>query len=173
MENATLASTNSPYYQKDYGPTIGLHVYLMGAIWSPLANIAILIMICTYRKYAVWVHGLFFTFATIITLACSIPIIIKAGISCQSVKNMFATVSLFLITFNTLLGMMVKMLNICGARSSTILKVKKIHKMSGYIVVMCCKLTTFIKSDIRLVWILIDATFILIYVLCKIMFPRL
>ena len=147
MENSTFVSHSNPSMSQTYFTSaFKFHVYFMGALWSPLANLAIFIVIYNYRKYWIWLHNLFFAFATTITLACSIPIIMKKGISCTSVKNMFATTALFLITLNTVLGIVTRILNICGAKSSTIIKIKKMHKYCGYLAVLSCKLTTFIKS---------------------------
>ena len=111
--------------------------------------------------------------ATVMTLACSIPIIQNAGISTKSVKNMFATVSLFLITLNTLLGLMVKLMIITDAKSINIIRLKNVHKYGGYLVVLVCKVTTYIKSDLWITWLSIDVAFLALYVITKLYFPRL
>ena len=158
----------------EYGPTIGVHAYAMGFLWSPGANLAILLAILSYRKQWVWLHSLYFFLATAFSLGCSIPIIYASGISHKSVRNMFASFSIVLMTVNTLLGMMIKFMVIADCRSVAILRVRKIHKYLGYITVLSCKATTYIKDEHnRIGWIVIDIFSVFLLVLIKLYFSKL
>ena len=153
---------------------MGIHAYAMGFIWSPGANLAILLAILSYRKQYVWLHSLYFFLATAFSLGCSVPIIYASGISHKSVRNMFASFSIVLMTVNTLLGIMIKFMVIVDSRSLSILKIRKIHKYLGYVTVLACKATTYIKDeDNRIGWIVIDVFSVVLLVLIKLYFPKL
>ena len=75
--------------------------------------------------------------------------------------------------FTSLLGVMMKSLNIMGAKSTTILLLRKIHKYCGYAVVLLCKSNIYIIKKNPTKWIIIDLIFLLAYVLMKLYMPRL
>jgi hypothetical protein len=52
----------------------------MAIIWGPAADVAIFLVLYNYRKLWTWVHGGFFLFAAIITLATSIPMLTYTGV---------------------------------------------------------------------------------------------
>ena len=123
-----------------FGPTAENHKDAMVALWGFAANIAIFIMLYSYRKLCVYVHGAYFLIATIITLATSIPIITYTGIISKdaTITSKYSTTTLNLhysigiaclisIGFITLVGILTKMLNFLQAKSNTILQMKKIH----------------------------------------------
>ena len=63
-----------------FGFTIDAHTGLMAAIWGPGINVAIFIVLYSYRRYTFIIHALAGFFACIYTLATSIPIIMTTGI---------------------------------------------------------------------------------------------
>ena len=125
----------------------------MGVLWSPCANIAIILIIYSYRKYWVWVHMAFFAIATIITLVTSIPIIFYTGlIDANSTKNyddysastlrthyLVGLVCCGLVLIVSLGGSITKLLNVCNCSSNSILYFRRIHTWSGYASVLLCK----------------------------------
>jgi len=62
-----------------FGDTFEAHKF-MDAIWGPFINIAIFLVLYSYRKWWVYVHGIFGLFACIYTLATAIPILTFTGI---------------------------------------------------------------------------------------------
>jgi hypothetical protein len=63
-----------------WGPTNTLHKIVMPWIWGPAASVAVILAMFGFKKLGVWLHGIFFLFATIMTLVTSIPILTFAGI---------------------------------------------------------------------------------------------
>lgn len=69
-----------------------------------------------------------------------------------------------------ILGILTKLLNICQAKSNTILLVRKLHAISGYVIVGLCKINLYIVS---LGWIAQDIPFVIIFIVWKLYFPRM
>ena len=170
---------------EDYGSTGGLHASMMGALWSPCANIAIILIIYSYRKYWVWVHMAYFTFATIITLVSSIPIWFYTGLiprdspivyddysaGTLNTHYILGMVCCGLVVIASLIGVLTKVLNICNARSVTIIWVRRIHTWFSYVTVWACKVNCYIMS--LGTWLAIDIVSTIIYVVWRLMFPKL
>lgn len=130
----------------------------MGVLWSPCANIAIIIIIYAYRKYWVWLHMLFFTFATIVTLVSSFPILAFTGMIPANSTLKYDDYSASVLRTHYILGIvccgfvaavslgggLTKLLNICNAPSNAILWTRRIHTWSGYAAVICCKVNIYI-----------------------------
>jgi hypothetical protein len=158
----------------------------MGFLWSPAANIAIFLIIYSYRKYWVWLHMLFFTVATIITLVTSLPILFTTGlIDANSTANyddfsastlhfhyILGIVCCAALVLVTLLGGLTKMLNILNAKSSIILLIRRIHTWSGYVVVCLFKANIYVMGDAG-GWIVVDVVSLALYVGWRLMFPKL
>ena len=68
---------------------------------------------------------------------------------------------------------MTKILTLVNAKSKTIITFKRIHQILGYLVVLSCKVTVYIKAKNNSVWIGTDAAFIFLYILTKVVFPRM
>lgn len=66
--------------EEKFGPTAELHEALMGFLWGPGANLAILVILNKYTKYSSWIHGAYFSFAVLMTLSTAIPILLNIGI---------------------------------------------------------------------------------------------
>jgi hypothetical protein len=129
----------------------------MGVLWSPLANIAILLALNSYWKYSVLIHGIYFAFATVITVATSFPILSYTGMipansttkygdfSASSLRTHYilGIVAIGTIVGVSLLGVLTKVLNILGAKSNTILLMRKIHKWSGLVIIWTCKINCY------------------------------
>ena len=163
----------------------------MGALWSPCANIAIILIIYAYRKYWVWLHMLFFLIATIITLATSFPILAHTGMipknptaaqiatyddyspSVLRAHYILGIVCCGAAAFVSLAGGITKLLNIFNASSNSILYFRRFHTWSGYVAVICCKVNIYILGEDVGAWIAIDAICVIIYVVWRLLFPKL
>ena len=159
----------------------------MGALWSPAANIAIFLIIYAYRKYWVWLHMLFFTFAIIITLATSLPILFHTGLipanSTKTYDDFSATtmrthyilgiVCCIAAGLVSLLGILTKLLNVVNTRSTIILLMRRIHTWTGYIAVLSCKANIYVLGDDIAAYIVIDVISVILYVFWRLFFPKL
>lgn len=69
-----------PVLEGKYGSSSELHQLLMRYLWGPGANLAVILVLYTYRKWWVWLHALFFVATSTITLITTIPILLTTGI---------------------------------------------------------------------------------------------
>lgn len=67
-----------------FGSTYPAHSNLMGAIWGPGINVAIFIVLYSYRKYWVYLHAFLGLFVCLFTLASTLPILVFTGIISSS-----------------------------------------------------------------------------------------
>jgi len=173
---------------EQFGSTGDTHAGLMAGLWGPAANIAVILVLYSYRKWWVYVHAAFFLLATIITLATSIPILTYTGIISRdstitykysaSVLNLHYLIGitcLASITLVALTGLLTKLLNLCSAKSNTILLLRKLHSISGYLVLMLCKINNYVIEDTGtmlglLAFDVLSATMIIVW---KMVFPRM
>lgn len=130
----------------------------MAVIWGPVANIAIFLAYYAYRKAWPWVHGVYFLFAVIVTLASSIPILQTTGvISASSTANyddfsastLNAHYIIGIICFSgvflvAIMGILTKLLNVFQATSLNILLIRKIHLIGGYLFAALCKANCYV-----------------------------
>jgi hypothetical protein len=159
---------------------------MMGFLWSPAANIAIFLIIYSYRKYWVWLHMLFFSFAIIFTLATALPILFFTGLidgnssavygkypaSTISTHYIIGIICCIAAVMVGLLGGSIKILNILNAKSSTILLVRRIHTWMGYVVVCLFKANIYVVGD-AIGWLVIDIVSLGLYVTWRLKFPKL
>ena len=159
----------------------------MGIFWSPCCNIAIILALHSWFKWAVWLHIAFFTLAIGLTLGSSIPILIDYGIidrnSTQNYDDYSAAtlnthfilgiVCMASMTLVGLIGLITKLMNLLDARSKLILWVRRVHVWSGYVAAIVCKANIYILGEDAGGWIACDVIFILIYILMIIFWPRL
>lgn len=146
--------------EETFGPTAELHEALMGVLWGPGANLAILLILNKYIKYSSWIHGAYFSFAVLMTLATAIPILLNTGIispnstdkyghysgSELSAHTIIGTICLFSICVVGILGATTKLLNIFAAKTNVILLFRKIHTISGYLILSLCKCNIYTLS---------------------------
>ena len=181
------------YFQKgkgsDFGSSADFHSALMAAIWSPCADIAIILALYSYRKIWIWVHGGFFLFAIIYTLSTSIPILQYTGIipansttnykypaSTLNLHYVFGIACLVCMSFTALLGITTRLLNIFQIRSQILLISKKIHGFLGYIILLLCKLNiSFITSNSGANGLIIAEIILMtiLVVVRKLIFPKM
>jgi len=160
----------------------------MVAIWGPGINVAIFLVLYSYRRYAFILHALAGLFACIYTLAVTIPIITTTGIVSSNttldtryssytiyLHYIIGTIGLFLIAIAGLLGIICRMANVCGASSNSILALKKIHLVAGYLAAWMCKLNNYVINDAGGTAVLAvqDVLFMVLIVVWKYKFPRL
>lgn len=172
----------------DFGFTGDLHESLMSLIWGPGANVAIFLVLYSYRQLWVWAHSILFLFAGIYTIATAIPILLYTGIiyedsSIQTSYSKFilnrhyiiGIASLSGIALMLLLGITLKLLNIFSFSSALILIVRSIHKYLGYLIILTCKANMYIitKLDDLPLLIIQDAVFALLLFARKLKFPKM
>jgi hypothetical protein len=171
----------------EYGPTGEFHAGFMGALWSPLANIAIFLIIYAYRKYWVWLHMAFFVLATIITLASSFPILAYTGMipanSTQKYEHYSAStlrthyilgiVCCGAVVLVSMIGSITRLLNFFNCKSTSILLLRRIHTWSGYVAVWTCKANIYVLGEDAGGWIAVDVIFLILYVFWRLFFPKL
>lgn len=171
---------------EDFGSTAGLHTSIMGALWSPCANIAIILIIYSYRKYWVWLHMAFFSFATIITLVSSFPILAYTGLISASDPRPFeysagilrahyilGIVCCGAVALVSLLGAVTRLMNACNSQSTSILLIRRIHTWSGYVAVCTAKANIYILGEDIGTWIAIDVICAIVYIAWRLLFPKL
>lgn len=66
--------------ENDFGSTYELHSALMAIIWGPGINVAIIVVLYSYRKYYIYLHAFCGIFATVYSIATSLPILLTTGI---------------------------------------------------------------------------------------------
>ena len=130
---------------------------------------------------------LFFTFATIVTLVSSFPILAFTGMIPANSTLKYDDYSASVLRTHYILGIvccgfvaavslgggLTKLLNICNAPSNAILWTRRIHTWSGYAAVICCKVNIYILGEDAGGWIAIDAISVLIYIIwCYIVWPK-
>jgi len=84
-------------------------------------------------------------------------------------------VCLFLILISTLLGIVTRLFNVCGARSNSILAMRKVHMVAGYIAAWVCKINNYIiyGGGGMAALLIQDLIFAVLIVVWKYKFPRL
>lgn len=169
-----------------FGSTGEFHAGLMGILWGPGANIAIFLVLYNYRKIWVWLHGAYFFIVTILTLASSIPILTYTGIisansntnykysaSTLNIHYLVGIACMIAITIVTFLGIATKLMNIFGAKSNSILIIRKIHAITGYLIALLCKANNYIITNGSGLLIACDAIFAILIIIWKLIFPRM
>jgi cytochrome b561 len=141
----------------EFGETAEPHAEIMAILWGPAANVAIFMALYSYRRYPFFIHALFGLFACIFTLSTSIPMLMTTGIvpadstidedfpgSVLNSHYLVGITCLVVITLETLLGIVTRVVNIAGGKSSTILLIKKIHQIFGFMILILCKSNIYI-----------------------------
>lgn len=157
----------------------------MAAIWGPGINVSIFIVQYSYRRYPFLIHAFCGLFACLFSLSTSIPIVAKTGIiSSDSIYALeyygsnlrshyiVGITCVSIIFLETILGIIVKGLNLAGKNSSTILFTRKIHQIFGYIVAVACKANIYVISPNSVGLYLQDIAFVILIIIWKIKFPR-
>jgi hypothetical protein len=171
-----------------WGPTSNLHKMFMPWLWGPAASVAVFLAFFTFRKISIWLHGLFFLFATIMTLVTSIPILTFAGIvpanSTKQYKyptnilnaHMIIGITCFsVVGLVTILGITTQILKFFNGRSRLLILLKKMHKILGYLILLLCKTNSLIiaKDNLFTTLLIIDICAIILAIGWKILFPTL
>ena len=68
-----------PILQGKYGDTVDLHILLMRYLWGPGANVLVILVLYSYRKWWSWIHATLLTLAAILTIAITFPMLVTAG----------------------------------------------------------------------------------------------
>jgi hypothetical protein len=138
-----------------FGPTIDSHINVMYLIWGPIINIAIFVVLYSYRRYTFILHALIGLFACLYTLATAIPILMTTGVVTSDntlnedegytlyVHYMIGITCLSIIIASTLLGMATRILNVYSAPTNAILSIRLAHKVMGYITATLCKINSY------------------------------
>ena len=171
-----------------WGPTSSLHKMWLPWIWGPAATVAVILALFSFKKLSIWLHGIFFLFATIMTLVTSIPILTFAGIvpadSTKQYKypthilnaHMILGITCFsVVAVVTVMGITIQLLKLFNGRTSIILLLKKMHRILGYLIVLLCKSNSLIiaKGDLFTILLIIDVCCILFVAAWKLLFPKM
>lgn len=130
----------------------------MALLWGPFANLAIILAFYTYRKWWIWLHGAYFLVITIITLSTAIPILQATGIvqadstlnyeefTAKTLNSHYIIGITCLIAFSlvAIMGIVTKLLNIFQGPSKFILLFRKLHTISGFLIVILCKANIYV-----------------------------
>lgn len=171
-----------------WGPTSGLHKMWLPWIWGPAASVAVILALFTFKKISIWIHGIFFLFATIMTLVTSIPILTYAGIvpadSTKQYKyptnilnaHMIIGITCFsVVCLVTVLGITTQLLKLFNGKSSLLILLKKIHTILGYLILLLCKINSLIivKENLFTTLLIIDVCSIVFVILWKLLLPKM
>ena len=135
---------NSP----DFGPTEDIHANVMAFLWGPVINLSIILAVYSYRQYAIILHGLISFFVGLFSLIISLAILATTGMidmipddPGNVLYNHYRVglAAMLCIIAQILLGIMIRLFNICQFRSIVILRIRMVHKVSGYLMVILCK----------------------------------
>jgi hypothetical protein len=147
----------------------------MGIVWGPIINIGIFLVMYSYRKWWGYLHALIGLFACIFSLACTLPILINIGIPSTDqelgIHFMVGIACMALIAFETILGIISRVINVCNARSIWIIRMKKLHAIFGYITIIICKADYVIVGETAL--LIQDGIFLALIIIWKIFFPKM
>ncbi len=145
-----MRSTPSTEYI-DFGSTYEIHEALMGLIWGPGINLAIFLVLYSYRKYYIYLHVLYGLFAATFSLATAIPILLTTGIVTSEeagpklhLHYLVGIASISVISLQAILGIATRVINICNFSTNLLIKVKYTHKVIGYMVSILCKSNMYI-----------------------------
>lgn len=158
----------------------------MGIVWGPGINIAIILAIYSYRKAWPIIHGIAGTFACIYSLACTLPILFNTGIVSSSstidpkrsgpvinAHYLVGIACMVVIGLQLILGIATKLINVFQGKSNTILGVRKVHVVFGYLMVLLCKADIYIIKGASGLFIAQDVILIALYIIRKNYFPML
>lgn len=108
----------------EFGSTGEIHKHWMFYLWGPVMNIAIILAIYSYRKYAVISHAVISSFVGIFSLAVSLHILVTTGFpdgtDHLSTHYYIGFIAMLTIMIQLLLGLATKLLNIFDFGSSLI-----------------------------------------------------
>lgn len=158
----------------------------MPYLWGPVINVSIFIVRHFYGKLALLFHILVGLISVIFTFASSIPINRSADVDSMSVKYLETYVNnitihyrigiacIFILGFEVIIGVSNRIMNMIGGRSILIIRLKKLHKLLGYIILILCKTNIYVISFNKYYGIFIqDCFFVVLFILWKIFAPRM
>ena len=65
--------------QGRFGDTVNLHILLLRYLWGPGANVLVILVLYSYRKWWAWVHGVLLSLSALLTIAITFPMLIAGG----------------------------------------------------------------------------------------------
>lgn len=159
----------------------------MGVIWCPAANVAVFIAQYSYRRYPFFIHALFGLFVFFFSLSTAIPILATTGIvssnssivvdfmggSNLSSHYIVGITCLVAITIETALGIMTKVINLKGGKSSHVILSKWIHQIFGITILTLCKANVYVISPNSYGYMAQDALFFVLYAVWKLKYPKM
>jgi hypothetical protein len=160
----------------------------MRYLWGPGANLAVILVLYTYRKWWLWLHALFFVGSTTITLITTIPILLTTGIiypdsdfptshNRQTLFNHYALgiACMVLMTIATGAGFFARIAYMASVRPKTFLIIKWSHRIGGHIVLILCKTNYYLmlKPDQLPLFITLDAVMVVLFLIRRFFFPKM
>lgn len=142
-----------------YGPTGDAHQALMAYLWGPVINLGIILVLYSYRIRWVVIHGLFGLFAFIFTMSTAIPILKTTGVIAADsaflddyplldIHYRIGIVCLVIMSAQVLMGMAAILMQVFQARSLFIVRMKKLHAIFGYTIIILIKANYYINFSI-------------------------
>ena len=138
--------------QGKYGSTSELHALLLRYIWGPGVNVAIILVLYTYRRWWTWLHGILLCLASIATIILSLPILMTTGIvypdsdfptnhNKQTLYNHYSIgiTCMVLMVVVSAGGFINRISYMTSLSPKTIIIIKWGHRVSGYVLVILCK----------------------------------
>jgi hypothetical protein len=175
----------------EFGPTYDLHSALMAVTWGPGINLAIIAALYSYRKYYTYAHVIYGFFITIYSIGTALPILLTTGILSNnqgkgkdliSGSTIYAHYivgisSLSVVLLQALLGIGANIMNYNNFSSASIIVIKYIHRVFGYLVAILFKSNVYIifGPNDGSFWLFLvqDLVFAIIIIARKIVFPKM
>lgn len=171
-----------------YGPTATVHLGVMAYLWGPAINIAIFFAMYRYRTWWVFIHAISGAFATLFTMASSLPLLVQNGIISDDspflddyplldIHFKIGLTCVIVISIQFLLGLLTLLLQLTKGRSIIIFNMKKIHAILGYALIILFKSNTYVNlgtDDPDFAWLLVqDILVVILIVLKKTFLPKM
>lgn len=188
VDNSTMTG-DGPSASDIFGSTVDSHVNVMAYIWGPGINIAIILALYSYRRYASILHGMMGAGACLFTLATVFPMLEITGVVASDnnitqdvdgytlyVHYMIGITCIAIILASTLLGLASRLLILFSAPTNVILLIKFCHKIMGYLTAILCKSNSYVIYGIsdNLTGLLCQDIFCMILIIVwKLTFPKL
>ena len=160
----------------------------MRYLWGPGANIAIILVLYTYRKWWTWVHGTFLALSSIATIALSLPILITTGIvypdsdfpTNHNKQTLYSHYSIGITCMVLMIvvsagGFVNRISFITSLCPKTVQIIKWGHRLSGYALIILCKANYYLmlKPDHLDLIIIFDVVLGVFFLLRRFFFPKM
>ena len=172
--------------QGRFGDTVNLHILLLRYLWGPGANVLIILVLYSYRKWWAWVHGVLLSLSALLTIAITFPMLIAGGypyppdnakpnqIKLYRHASIGVTCMVLMVVVSAG-GLINKMGMLANTSPKTVQKLRWGHRIGGYILLILLKSNyyLFLRDDYININIITDAILIPLFILRKVLFPKM